>query len=331
MPTAAPLHPFEQALKSSWSPDDWRDRTVLVAISGGADSVALLRGLHRLRTEGVGKLVVGHFNHALRGQDSDEDAQFVLDLSAQLRLEFRLGRRSSNAAASEEALRDERLRFLQDAAEKLGARYVATAHTADDQAETILHRIVRGTGIAGLAGIRRIRPLGEAAMLLRPTLGISRVEVLAYLDALGQPFREDASNRSLEYTRNRIRHQLFPLLESEYNPKVRNAILRLGQLADDARAISEQSMAAIAERALVQKTDCEVRLDCAHFDRTMAPLIRELFASLWRQQRWPLGDMGYAEWERLTNLSLHHESQTIDLPGPVRAQKKGAQLTLTRL
>ena len=124
---------------------------------------------------------------------------------------------------------------MQSTAERLGARYVVTAHTADDQAETILHRILRGTGVAGLAGMRRARPLGPAATLIRPLLDVRRAEILAYLSELQQPFQDDASNSDLGFTRNRIRHELLPRLAADYNSDVVAALLRLGQTAHDAQ------------------------------------------------------------------------------------------------
>src|SRR5262245_32292513 len=205
-------------LAAGWPPEAWRDVTILVAVSGGADSVALLHALAQLRTAGEGRLIVAHFNHRLRGAESDGDQAFVEELAARLGLAVVIGRRDGGTderpdAADEESLRESRYAFLRLESGVHGARYVATAHTADDQVETVLLNILRGTGLAGLAGIPRVRPLAEATTLIRPLLGVSRGEILGYLASLDQPFREDASNRNLEYTRNRVRHELLPLLE----------------------------------------------------------------------------------------------------------------------
>src|SRR3569623_1408931 len=164
---------FERRLAEDWAPSDWSDLTVLVAVSGGADSVALLRGMAALRRSGPGRLIVAHFNHALRAAAA-EDERFVVELCRELGLVCEVGRsRVAERAAEcgdgvEAAARHARYEFLQATADRLGARYVATAHTADDQAETILHRILRGTGLAGLSGMSRSRPLGQAVPLLRP-------------------------------------------------------------------------------------------------------------------------------------------------------------------
>ena len=159
------MHPFEAQLAAAWPPEDWQDVTVVLAVSGGADSVALLRAMTAVRGGGEGRLAAAHLNHQLRGAESDGDEAFVVELCGRLGIACEVGRTPAGELAAESgdgieaAARDARYRFLAATAARLGARFVATAHTADDQAETILHRILRGTGIGGLAGIARTRPL----------------------------------------------------------------------------------------------------------------------------------------------------------------------------
>ncbi len=226
------LHDFESHFAESWPPEDWCEITVLVAISGGADSVALLRAMLRLKTNGAGRICAAHFNHRLRSA-ADEDELFVRGLCAHWKIPCEIGRAEATQIASapgegiEEAARRLRYDFLEAAAGNLGARHVVTAHTADDQAETILQRILRGTGLSGLSGIARTRTLGHAA-LMRPLLGFRRAEIERYLADLRQPFRRDDSNSDRRFTRNRIRRELLPLLIREYNAQAVEAILRLG-------------------------------------------------------------------------------------------------------
>ena len=152
---------------------------VLVAVSGGADSVALLTALVRLQKPVESVLIVGHYNHRWRGEESDEDARFVRELAKQYGIGFELDcapQTREKSTANEASAREARYRFLQQTAERRGARYLATAHTADDQAETVLHRVLRGTGIAGLAGIPRTRVLSPAVTLIRPLLAYRRAE-----------------------------------------------------------------------------------------------------------------------------------------------------------
>ena len=183
--------------------------------------------------------------------------------------------------------------FCRDLAERHGARYLVTGHTADDQAETILHRIVRGTGLRGLAGMPRARSLSPAVSLLRPLLTLSRSAVHAYLAAIEQPYCSDESNCDPAFTRNRIRNQLLPLIQEEFNPQAIPAILRLGQLAGDVQQLVDQ----LAERQL---TDCIahasaecISLDCDRLRDVPDYLIRELLIQIWRDQDWPLQGMGH--------------------------------------
>jgi len=235
-----------------------------VAVSGGADSVALLRLLLELRDE-LGVLVSGaHFHHQIRGSEAGADQAFVRDLAARHGLELhcstadapqyaRLHRRSLEAAA-----RELRYRFFRRLLEQNIVDKIATGHTRDDQAETVLMRLMRGAGTRGLAGIYPLLPIagkepqphrigqsGAKAVpqrgtrapgscaIIRPLLAVRRREIEAWLQALGQSWREDSSNRDLRHTRNRVRHELLPLLEREYNPGI---VQVLAEAAEVARA-----------------------------------------------------------------------------------------------
>ena len=333
------MHRFESRLAAAWQPERWRDVSVVVAVSGGADSVGLLRGLAALKTGGAGSLTVAHFNHCLR-QVAADDARFVAHLAEQLGLPCEIGEGRVAEAASlegdgiEAAARGQRFAFLQEAAERLGARYVALAHTADDQAETILHRIIRGTGIAGLAGMRRARPLGPAVTLIRPILTARRSEIREYLADIGQPFREDASNANLAFTRNRIRLDLLPRL-AEYNPEVIAALVRLAETARDAQQVIDSHVEKLVARAISSPADSpeRVSIDCRALAGEPRHLIRELFVTLWCSRNWPQQSMGFAEWDSLAGLILDPAKSPppLHLPGNIRAQKTGEQLSLARL
>ncbi len=179
----------------------------------------------------------------------------MVELCRQLGLHCEVGHAAAPladvaGATLEEAARDARYEFLRQAAERLGARYVVTAHTADDQAETVLHRVIRGSGIAGLCGIGRTRPLGPAVTVIRPLLGVRRSELLAYLEELEQPYRDDSSNADRQFTRNRIRHELLPRLAADFNPGVVDALLRLATLAGEVQAVVDARVDALAARCV---------------------------------------------------------------------------------
>ena len=205
-----------------------------VAVSGGGDSVALLLLLEELRAELGVSLLVLHFNHQLRGTDSDADEQFVADLARGRGLEFVSARRDVAAEARrlgqnlEEVARQLRYDFFNEVAQSGRVTRVAVAHTADDQAETVLARLLRGTGPTGLAGIYPV-----VGVVVRPLLGVRRAAVREYLKSCGQTWREDASNQDARRLRARIRHTLLPLLETEFQPAV---VERLAALASTARS-----------------------------------------------------------------------------------------------
>jgi tRNA(Ile)-lysidine synthase len=191
-----------------------------------------------------------------------------------------------------------RYEFLERVAARLGARFVATAHTADDQAETILHRIVRGTGLNGLAGIARARKLG-CTTAIRPLLEFQRVAIERYLTDLGQEYRQDESNADLRFTRNRIRHELLPLLKREYNAQADEAILRLGILAGEAQTVVEDAVEELFSRKVRRESGQSVVVEAEGLEKVSAYLLRELGMAVWRTQGWPLQAMGFAEWNLL--------------------------------
>ncbi|HEX5443793.1 MAG TPA: tRNA lysidine(34) synthetase TilS [Pirellulales bacterium] len=328
-------------LAGLWLPADWCDVTVLVAVSGGADSVALLRALAALRPARLGRLVVAHFNHALRGHASDADAVFVTRLAENLGLPLEIEKADPDILApalgdrkvAEETARNARYQFLKTVAARRGARYVATAHTADDQAETVLHRIVRGTGLSGLAGMRRSRPLLHGVSLIRPLLGLRRADLLSYLQRLDQPFCEDATNRDAGFTRNRLRQELLPQLAADYNPQVIEALLRLARLADEAQEVIAAVVDNLAPRCL-RSEPTRLVVDCAAIAHQPRYVVREILVAAWRRQQWPEQAMGFKQWDELANLVLPAKPGSSEfcaaLPGGVHACRDGDTLVISR-
>jgi tRNA(Ile)-lysidine synthase len=229
-----------------------RDGTLLVAVSGGLDSVALLHGLHVLSQAQGPNLRVGHVNHGLRGADSEADQAFVAERAAALGLPFeaaridpagaREGRSSRDRPTLQEAARELRYGALRAMADRAGARWLATAHHADDQAETVLLRLLRGTGPDGLGGIPERSADGR---VVRPLLGVSRAEIERFAATRRLSWREDASNASDRYARNRLRRRL-PGLAQDFNPRLLRAI---GNLAEAQRRDSEWIRARVEQEA----------------------------------------------------------------------------------
>lgn len=199
---------------------------LLVGVSGGPDSVALLDVL----VKSGWRPHVCHLNHQLRGAESDADAEFVRQLAAQYGLPSTI--ESCQVEGDEDSARRARHEFFARVTARTGIRKLALAHTADDQVETFLLRLLRGAGVPGLIGIWPERQLGTLRVV-RPLLKIRRVEVLEYLSAQGLKCRVDSSNADTKFTRNRIRHELLPLLEREYNPAIRDVLLNTAEILRD--------------------------------------------------------------------------------------------------
>ena len=275
----------------------------VVAVSGGGDSVGLLRVLHRFGPELGLRLSVAHLDHGVRGEAGRKDAGFVAELAGTLDLPVDLGQWSPSRAGHFEAdARGARYAWLAEVAQARGASVVAVGHTRDDQAETILHRIVRGTGPRGLAGMPSRRPLAAGITLVRPFLKVAREEVRASLVELGQAYRDDASNNDQSRTRARIRHDLLPKLAAEYNPKVAEALVRLGELAAASDRSDRRRVLEMVRIATIEANSDEVALDRAalgrfsRFDRT------EVLRLAWRRAGWPEAGMSAERWRRLADL-----------------------------
>ncbi len=224
-----------------------------LGVSGGADSVAMLRIFAELRAHLGITLLVLHFHHQLRGTAADEDECFVKALAEEFQLEFQSGRADVAGEAQlhgwnlEDAARRLRYQFFNLAVEAHGLNHVAVGHTENDQAETALSHLLRGTGLTGLAGIYPV-----SGFIIRPLLGVGREELRVFLSALGQPWREDATNQDTSRTRARIRHQLIPVLLRDFDAA---AVTRLSRFASHARedeafwrALEEERFAALVTR-----------------------------------------------------------------------------------
>ncbi len=208
---------------------------VVVAVSGGPDSMALLFLLKELEKEFDLKLFVAHFDHSTRGKESLEDALFVADMCGKLGICALIKRvnvpelhKEKRGMSFEELARILRYEFFDYVRNYYSAELVATAHTADDQVETVLHNIIRGTGLDGLHGI-----LPKRDHFIRPLLSVTKSELLEYLKQEGIPYKVDYTNEKTIYTRNKIRHLLIPFIEENFNPSFKESILRLSKIAID--------------------------------------------------------------------------------------------------
>ncbi|HEX5471005.1 MAG TPA: tRNA lysidine(34) synthetase TilS [Lacipirellulaceae bacterium] len=326
---------LEQRFHECWPAVAWCDCHVVVAVSGGPDSVALLRAMVSLKEPagGRGQLFAAHFNHGLRGREADADEDWVVSLCERLKLPLEHAKTDVAAIAAtqgdgwEAAARTARYDFLRHTAERLGARYVAMAHTADDQVETVLHRILRGTGLEGLGGMPAFRPISASVVLARPMLTMRRSEVLEYLAAIGQDFRSDISNADVRWTRNRLRKELLPHLREQYNSNVDTALANLAAQASESYRLVA-SFAANVARDCVVADSSQVRIDCRGLVEQPSIVVREVCKLAWRQAEWPEQPMGFEEWTKLAMLAVGGDKKVSNLPGNVRVHRADGFLIL---
>ena len=295
---------------------------ILVAVSGGNDSVSLLNLMSEYID--IKRLTVGHVNHNTRSKASKSDATFVRGMARSLGCRF-LSKTlpPPTRRLSEEGLRKARYLALETLAVQAGASQVALAHTADDQAETLLLRLTRGTGLAGLAGMPESRPLGRVR-LVRPLLEIPRKDLGEYLKRHRIPFRTDGSNRDLGYARNRIRLKVLPQL-ARINPRVREALLRLSTQAQEASETLSRKGLAKSPKTISIKNGC-ILLKSKELSKN-TPSIR---AELWRRAYARLGNgrtLNASHLEALETLNRSGKGR-VALPGKISARRSGPDVII---
>jgi tRNA(Ile)-lysidine synthase len=301
---------------------------LLAAVSGGADSTAMLHALAGLCPCG-GKIAVAHVNHGLRGIESDGDAEFVRRTAEEYRFPYfeHIVTKNPDGSFSENSLRKIRYQFLIRKTEEAGFRFAATAHTADDQTETVLLRILRGTGLEGLSGIPQIRQVSHAVTLIRPMLSLRRKEILEFLNASGKTFRQDHSNGDCRFTRNRIRNQLLPVLRETFNPRIDAAVVRLSVLAGDNETVLSELFSGIIETVTERQTEKETVLNVAGLRVFSVPVCRAIFVRIWKKQGFPLLEMDYDQWSRLAEL-VFSDGGCFAFPGGISAECGGGKIRL---
>jgi len=302
-----------------------RGDRVVAAVSGGRDSVCLLSVLCDLAGR-VGANIAGvaHVNHKLRGEASEEDERFVAALAARHGLPFYREEAVVGLAGGnlEQNARRERLRFFSRLIREGKANRIATGHTRDDQAETVLFRLLRGSGLAGLAGILPVTREG----LIRPLLDIGRAEVEEFLRGRGMTWREDASNQDRRFARNRIRHDLLPQLAREWNPEISGALGQLTDLAGDEERWWARKIGALSDKILIAAADgIEIRAgDLSGLPRAVARrLIR------YTVRRAGAGSVDFEHVERVIELAKSGRgSGCLELPG-LRVERSFDWLRMT--
>jgi tRNA(Ile)-lysidine synthase len=282
---------------------------VVVAVSGGADSTALLLCLHALKPLLNCDLTVAHLNHCLRGKEGDEDEAFVRRLSAELGLPYEtesievLTQASDAKQNLEQAAREKRYDFLRRVADKRGAQKIAVGHNRNDQAETALFRFLRGSGIEGLSAIHPV----VDGRVIRPMLECSRDSILEYLKQRGCEYREDSSNTDLRYSRNRIRRELIPYLEENFNPGLVDTLAREALLIRETWALFE-ALALETFNRLVHPVDNGISLKIEAIKVLHPALQKQVLRCALRRCLGSLRGISLANVEAVLALCMHSQS-----------------------
>lgn len=276
---------------------------VAVAVSGGSDSVALLHALVELAPELGIQTAVAHVNHQLRGKESDADEEYVASLAARLGVHFLRAsfdvkdlaeRRGANL---EQAARDCRYQWFTQLMREGAVDKVAVGHTLSDQAETVLLRLFRGSGSAGLAGVLPVRADG----IVRPLLGVTREQARGFLEDRFVSWREDASNADQSRDRNRLRHNLMPLLERDWNPNLPAVLARTAEWARDEEVYWEQTVSEVAPRVMKQR-DGGVELSVDGLATLPVAMVRRIYRRAIETARGTLTGIGWDHVEQLCSL-----------------------------
>jgi tRNA(Ile)-lysidine synthase len=317
------------------------ERSYVVAVSGGPDSTALALVLKACAERGIlkGRMHIAHLNHRLRGRAAGADAAFVRRLAKRLGAEFHLGEQDIRALAArrrvgiEEAGRAARYEFLEQVARRVGARRIALGHTATDNAETVLQRILRGTGLTGLAGIPLRRVVGREGRIeiVRPLLFTTREQILAYLRERKARHRLDATNVSLGHFRNRVRHELMPLLEARYNRQVQQALLRLARIAAVEHGFVTGEVERWVRRARPRQKKDRLVIELKAWHRMPEALLPLVVRKLLVLAGAGLQAMSIEHYEGVAELVRRRAAgRELQLPGGFSVQLSRAQLIIAR-
>lgn len=315
---------------------------IVVAVSGGADSMALLHALADLRREGRERsrdapLVVAHLNHGLRDTDADADAELVRATADRMGLPAEItiidvaaeaAKRKRNLEAVARALRYD---FLAAVARARGIAMVATAHTADDQAETVLMRLARGAGLDGLSGVAPRRPLAEGVTLVRPLLSVTRAEVLAFCRARDVEFRTDTTNFDLDQTRAFVRHEVLPRLE-RFAPGAASSLARTARLAREDAGYFEAEVGRLFAAWRCEPSAESLALPAAALVALPAALARRALREAIRRVKGDLTRIDAAHVEAVEALVTPEAAGGwVDLPDGIRARRSGDTLVVERV
>ena len=325
----------EQVLKTIRNYEMLKDGdSVLVALSGGPDSVFLLHALHQLRNKlKLKSLYVCNLDHGLRGSESREDSLFAKRLADESGLEFihkkiNIDKRKSKKLSTEEIAREARYRFFYTAAKKVNANVLATGHTLDDQAETILMRLIKGASLKGIIGIASVREERDLR-IIRPLIEIEKNEIAEYLDGAKMSYRVDSTNLEPVYFRNIVRKEILPFLE-RYNPRLKRALFSLAEhLREDFQFIQEEKHRRQETRG--KRQGACVEIDLKKIVVQPKAIQKEILRDLLDEAGGEVKKLSFRHWKELENLIRHKaKGNSVDLPGGIRVSRGEKTLAFSK-
>ncbi|MBL7157379.1 MAG: tRNA lysidine(34) synthetase TilS [Candidatus Omnitrophica bacterium] len=308
-----------------------RGDRVLVGVSGGPDSVFLVHALKRLEDiQGI-ELFIAHMDHGLRGKESGRDAQFVKKLARSLGVKMAYKKlksvKSRSKLSPEERLREKRYEFFMQAAKELGAGSVATAHTLDDQAETVLMRVIKGSSLKGVIGIHPKRAEGKIKFI-RPLFEIRKKEILKYLKNKKISFRVDRTNLEDKFLRNRIRNKVMPYLE-KINPRLKEALFNLAEsLREDFEFIEEEKRKI---KPIIRSKKCARHILLCDLLLQPKALQKEIAREALKSVGGNIKRLTYGHWKDIDNfVRKKSRGKSMDLPGGVKMRKTRDRLIFSK-
>lgn len=309
--------------------------TVLAAVSGGPDSVLLLRVLCSLKNKlKIREICVCNLDHGIRGNESAEDSRFVRSLACKLGLRFihktvKICSEGGRNLSTEERAREERYKFFKESARSVGANVVATGHTIDDQAETVLMRFISGSSMKGMAGIAPVRSLGKIRVI-RPLIELEKKDVVGFLDREGVEYRVDSTNAQPVYFRNVVRGRIIPFLE-KFNPRLKRAMFNLAEhMREDLEFVSAAKRAASGKIFGRQGGLAGVAIK----DMVVQPkaIQKEILRDLLESSGGEIKRLSFRHWKQLEDLLVRKsKGNSVDLPGGIRARRTGARIVFGRI
>lgn len=307
--------------------------SVLVGVSGGPDSVALFHALLTLTPRFSLRLGVAHLNHCLRQNDSDKDAEFVTSLATKFDIPCYIHKANvrkykfENRLSLEEAARRVRHTFLNRVAEKNRFNKIALGHHFDDNAELVLMNLFRGSGPLGLSGIPPVRD----GKIIRPLLQLNRSEIIAFLDKNGLKYISDTSNRDTRFLRNRIRHDLIPLLKTSYNPKISQSLNRLASITRSEEEWIEDVIHPLFKKAVFSIQNGQIAFSVSILNGIHVAAQRRIIRKAIASTKGDLRRINFAHIDSVTNLlDRGPEYGALYLPDRIRIQRKGDVLLFFR-